>query len=256
MAPVYADKPFALVSSPNFLKGKDEKHDIFDECASNMAAVHNTVIRGLNAIYLQAPHIKPADVKSFSTFISHWYLVIHHHHNGEETYAFPRIEEMAGEKGIMDVNVAQHHAFLDGLEEFGKYAADCAAGKEEYDGGKIVRMIDGFGAALAEHLADEIPSLENLRRFGNKMSSLKDVLQQDADNNRAKTSIHTGVVVFFTMHDPQYEDGLWANWPPMPAIVTFICKSIILPWNADVAKFGPCGKNGGLRPLYATAGGD
>lgn len=155
--------------------------DSFDEIASEMANVHNMMVRGLNAIYLQAPHVQPSDEKHFCTFIMHWHKLIFTHHAGEEEHAFPAIEAMAGVKGIMNNNVEQHHAFHGGLETLGAYVTDCKAGKQKYDGRKIVEIIDGFGAALAEHLADEIPTLVGLRQYGEKMSGFAKMFSAEGD---------------------------------------------------------------------------
>ena len=150
-----------------------------------MASMHNLVLRGLNAIYLQAPHVQPADETSFCAFIGNWHSIITLHHMAEEEDGFPLIEEMAGEKGIMDESVDQHHAFLGGLDGLGKYAAECAAGREKYDGKRVVEMIDGFGPELAGHLEDEIPTIEGLRRYGvEKMAGLKGVLEAEAERNK------------------------------------------------------------------------
>ncbi len=106
MAPIYADHPFSLIPTPNFsLKDSKTTPDVFDELASEMALVHNIVIRGLNSIYLQAPHIKPVDEKSFCRYIACWYTLLHGHHHGEETMFFPAVEEMTGVKGIMDTTL-------------------------------------------------------------------------------------------------------------------------------------------------------
>src|SRR5437667_11013154 len=110
-----------------------------------MALVHNMMIRGLNSIYLQAPHIAPKDERSFCQYISQWYRLVDIHHSGEEAEFFPQIEKLTGEKGIMDVNLNQHHAFHDGLEAFVAHFRACLAGEVKYDGNKIIAMIDGFG---------------------------------------------------------------------------------------------------------------
>lgn len=41
-----------------------------------MVLVHNAIIRALNAIYLQAPHVKEEDVKDFLGFCYCWYTYI------------------------------------------------------------------------------------------------------------------------------------------------------------------------------------
>lgn len=155
-----------------------------------MACVHNVVIRGLNSIYLQAPHVQPADEESFCEYIGHWHGIISMHHTAEEEDGFPMIEKMAGEKGIMDDNVEQHRVFHGGLDALGRYAADCVAGSKEYDGKKIVSMIDEFGGELAKHLEDEIPTIEGLRRYGErKMAGLKGALEAEAERNKVGSAL-------------------------------------------------------------------
>jgi hypothetical protein len=130
-----------------------------------MVLVHNMLLRGLNSIYLQAQHISKADEAPFCKYIEVWYMILHHHHSGEEEFLFPRVDQMVGEKDIMAANVEQHHAFQPALDAFMAYVRDCAAGKQAYDGDRIVALIDAFGKILSNHLADEIPTIMSLRRF-------------------------------------------------------------------------------------------
>ena len=77
-----------------------------------MVIVHNIIIRGLNSIYIQAPHVKPGDYADFIGYCLCLSAVLHSHHHGEESIIFPGIEEGSGVKGIMDVNLVQHGSFL------------------------------------------------------------------------------------------------------------------------------------------------
>ena len=152
-----------------------------------MANAHNLLLRGLNAIYNQAPYIKPADVTSFLHFCDTWYMGISIHHDGEENDFFPAIEQMCGEKGIMEANVEQHAQFHDGLEGFGRYIKSCLEGNEDFDGQRLVTMIDGFGTVLGAHLSDEISTLMGLKRFGDeKMKGLMKALAADAEKNMVR----------------------------------------------------------------------
>ncbi len=74
---------------------------------------HNDMIQGLNSIYLQAPHVQTKDQRSFCSYIIRWHQLLHVHHSAEEAEFFPDVEAMAGERGIMEANVDQHHAFTD-----------------------------------------------------------------------------------------------------------------------------------------------
>lgn len=73
-----------------------------------MALGHNVIIRGLNSIYRQAPHLKPEDYADFIAYAKCWSDVLDAHHTAEETSLFPQIEARTGEKGIMEANVEQH----------------------------------------------------------------------------------------------------------------------------------------------------
>lgn len=77
-----------------------------------MVIVHNIIIRGLNSIYVQAPHVKPGDYADFIGYCLCFCGVLHSHHHGEESIVFPGIEEGSGVEGIMDVNRVQHGAFF------------------------------------------------------------------------------------------------------------------------------------------------
>jgi hypothetical protein len=87
-----------------------------------MCVVHNSLLRGLNSIYLQGPNIQPADYADFIGYSLCWHSVIHEHHTSEEEQFFPDIEEVVGEKGLLDGDVQQHskkdefliHLFPDG----------------------------------------------------------------------------------------------------------------------------------------------
>ena len=184
MAPVYADHPFSLIPTPNFLLHDSQPEaipDVYDELASDMAIVHNMIIRGLNSIYLQAPHIKPADEKSFGRYIVNWHILVHSHHDGEEAMFFPAIHRLTGVEGLMCANIEQHKLFHDGLETLKSYAAAVVSGEEKYEGSRVIEIIDGFAPALVKHLADEIPTILGLRQYDDKLAELPKLFQEEAE---------------------------------------------------------------------------
>jgi hypothetical protein len=130
-----------------------------------MVLAHNLLLRGLNAIYLQALGVKlPADIADFLIMCQIWWETVHTHHRHEEESFFPVIEEYTGEKGIMEINVSQHAAFESGVERFKVFAFETTP--EIYDGKTLKEIIDSFGSVLAKHLKDEISSLLALEKFG------------------------------------------------------------------------------------------
>ena len=78
------------------------------ETASTMCVVHNSLLRGLNSIYVQSPNVQPADYTDFIGYSLCWHSVVHEHHTSEEYLFFPEIEEAVGEKGLLDGNVQEH----------------------------------------------------------------------------------------------------------------------------------------------------
>jgi len=217
-----------------------------------MALVHNMMIRGLNAIYLQAPHITAKDEIAFSRFVVYWHLLLHVHHRGEETDFFPHIEHLTGVEGLMGNNVAQHEAFHAGLDALNDYAQAVVDKKERYDGARVVALIDDFGHVLVEHLSDEIPTIEGLRAHADKLAELPQLMEAEAEKNMKKLGLATGLVWCFANLDLGYENGRWAAWPPAPLPVKVICRYISWWLHTDVWKFAACDRMGKMQPLYAV----
>ena len=74
-----------------------------------MAHSHNCLLRGLNAICLQAPHVpepgqprcSSQDVRDLLYYVAYWVKTVEWHYHTEETVMFPGIEEFAGEPGLL-----------------------------------------------------------------------------------------------------------------------------------------------------------
>ncbi|KAL0934155.1 hemerythrin hhe cation binding domain-containing protein [Colletotrichum truncatum] len=264
MAPVYADHPFALLTTPISKLPKDVKvcllrPDVFHQMASEMAIVHNYLLRGLNAIYLQAPHIKPQDEFSFANHAFQWYRFLDAHHRGEERLFFPSVDKLTGTTGYMDINIEQHKAFHDGLEAFAEYIKAIIARKEAYDGKKVVSLIDAFGKELALHLEEEIPTILGLEKFGlEKIGPVEKVLRQEGQEVMGELGFFDGLPWALTTIDTEYEGGIWANIPPDPVgkLIVNVVRYVTWWAHRDWWKFGACDGNGKMQPLYALRGDD
>jgi hypothetical protein len=84
--------------------------DQFTRVASEMALVHNVLIRALNTIYLQAPCVSPSEYPDFIGYSITWVNLLETHHKFEDEYFFKDIEKFC-EEGIMTQNVVQHRKF-------------------------------------------------------------------------------------------------------------------------------------------------
>jgi len=215
-----------------------------------MALMHNAIIRGLNSIYKQAPHVAPQDYPNFIGYALCWHEVLTSHHESEESNFFPTIEEAAGEKGIMDVNVEQHHAFLPGLASYKEYLTKAASAPSTFSGTELNALIDTFGPAVCTHLEDEIPSLLDLARFGDKVP-LGPIMKVEGRKSGEGNS-RTGGSMFYLLNiDTGFEDGLWKSWPPIPKIIKWGIIRVYSSWNSGFWKFASCDQNGELVELYA-----
>ena len=156
----WADTPFKLIPTPG--SGQNLSNlDNITFVAREMACAHNGMLRALNSIYQQCVFVKkPLDIQDLFLYTGFWCDWIHQHHEGEEAILFPKIEEITGIKGLMEVNFNQHHAFLDGLTGLQKYVKETSV--EGYDGLMVTGIIDEFGAKLTQHLTDEIQTLLSL----------------------------------------------------------------------------------------------
>lgn len=138
--------------------------------ALEMVTVHNCLIRGINSVYLQCINVErsSASVPAFIKYASVWGQILHTHHSTEEKWIFPEIEAIVGEKGVMDVNIQQHHAFEEGVNEYAAYLKNAENGEEKYDGTKLKNIVDSFMPVLRQHLQDEILTLKDFDKYKEK----------------------------------------------------------------------------------------
>lgn len=130
-----------------------------------MANVHNTFIRALNTIYLQAPYITTPELAAdFFQYCQSLGSLIHLHHSTEEDLLFPALNKLSGRDSLMEANVHQHEEFQPTLAEFNTYCIETKP--EDYSAERVKTLIDSFAPALLKHLSDEIPTLMQLKDYG------------------------------------------------------------------------------------------
>lgn len=93
--------------------------------ASHMTISHNSLIRGFNSIYQQAPRISASDYKDFKGYCLAWHRCVEQHHMHEEVNYFPEIEKVTGQKGVMDGEVEQHGRTISKLTQTRKFTDPC-----------------------------------------------------------------------------------------------------------------------------------
>jgi len=173
MARPWADQPYRLLDIPGQPGAVTTENKYILDVAIEMANVHNLILRGMNAIYLQCEHVHDsADIKDFVQFIEFWGDTVHHHHHQEETLAFPEWNKIAKEGGattdLMSENIEQHHAFEGGFQALLDYVKEVQDGKATYDGRKVTATLDSFCPVLNQHLHDEIKTIMGLEKYDGK----------------------------------------------------------------------------------------
>jgi hemerythrin-like domain-containing protein len=211
-----------------------------------MAFAHNAMLRGLNAIYLQAPHIPKADVSDFLFFVETWSHWIMHHHTLEEESMFPGFEATPGVKpGQLSHNVEQHHLFAAGLETLYKYATSTTP--DQYDGKRVRDVVESFAKEIREHLADEIETLWGLDccDVGQGENLLKVFRAAESDAGKQdKTAVPPMVL---GLCDRTFEGG--NNWPSLPLGAAYIVHYIFARKHRGAWRFLPCDTFRNPRPL-------
>ncbi|ETN43574.1 uncharacterized protein HMPREF1541_02733 [Cyphellophora europaea CBS 101466] len=202
-----------------------------------MALAHNGILRGLNAIYLQAAHIPRGDssaVQDFLIYCQCWCESMHHHHDAEEQSFFPSIEQISGVPGIMERNVEQHRAFTPGFDRFYEYSRTCLP--RDYDGGQLKSLIEGFAEPLTRHLSNEVETLRALdvydgERIRQAYKRLEKILMA-TDNRRIAPLV-------FGTADRTFEGGMH-DFPAVPFFVPFIIHYWFGREHRGAWRFNPC----------------
>ncbi|KAL7933071.1 hypothetical protein V8C35DRAFT_304853 [Trichoderma chlorosporum] len=248
----WADEPFQLISIATLGYEPGENIKPYHSLAAEMIIVHNCLIRGINSVYLQCINVErsPASVPAFIKYASVWGDNLHEHHMTEEKWIFPEIEAIIGEKGVMDVNVQQHHAFEEGLNEYITYLKNAEIDQERYDGETLKNIIDSFMPTLRQHLQDEILTLKAFDKYKDKTDWAKWTKDTAAKVVKA-TQTADGMVVTLPFmvynHEVAYEQV--GSWPSIPALVFFILKIVYFGKNSDWWQFASCDKSGKARDL-------
>ncbi|MCJ1224472.1 hypothetical protein MMC12_001117 [Toensbergia leucococca] len=243
---VWADQPFQLLETPGKTRSLTNPTVYV---ASHMALVHNTFIRALNTIYLQAPHIPPTENHSFLIYCQAWSALLSLHHKTEEALLFPALEaRIPSAKGILTTNVSQHEDFHDGLEKFERYCAEGIEGKVEFDAKKLQDMIDGFAETLMKHLAGEIETLMSLDGFGMGEEVMK--IHEEYEVQVRKNIDAAKIAPLTLLNTDKTFEGGEHPYPVMPWFVPYVVKYILSRKYAGAWKFGCCDYWGQPRTLW------
>jgi hemerythrin-like domain-containing protein len=238
---------------PSQLKGETMKEGSATAIATEMSNIHNLIIRSLNCILLQAPNLtEENDQKDMVTFAYALCLMIHEHHETEETLYFPLIEQAAGISDIMSRNVVQHEAFTPGLHLFETYVRQLRNGVATWDSARFMSLVESFAPTLTTHLADEINTLLDLEQYNLNWAPIMKSVQENVLANIDAQVKTFGVPLFIQNLDVTYEEGVHVehgDWPPMPWVALTIFRWIYIPKQKSAWRFASCDPYGRPKEL-------
>jgi hemerythrin-like domain-containing protein len=207
---------------------------MFDFQAINMAAAHNMVIQGLNAVIRHGPTVKGDKVEPFMVFCRTLIDNIHHHHTLEETFYFPVLEEKLG-AGTLQGNVEQHKEFMPGLEALEEWCKKVQKGEAEYDGTVFLGLVEAFGDTMVAHLNSEIPTLDrNIIQAKFTVTELKDIGNEFVKRALASIDYYTALPYVLVCGNPETP---W--FPPVPTPIKWAARWWFSRRYSEAWKYGP-----------------
>ncbi|RFU81522.1 hemerythrin hhe cation binding domain-containing [Trichoderma arundinaceum] len=222
---VNTPKVYPLIETPQYATKQTDKLTLM---ATEMACVHNCILRCLNAIHKHAPTVQPAEYEAFISFVRIWYTMVMKHHDGEEQYIFPRFQEQIHPEAMV-VSQQEHEAFHDGMEEMMKYVNGLKGRENEFDRVEFCRIMDSFSDALVTHLRNEVPAILKLGELGDvdAISKIWDSAVQEDIKKFKMVDFITLLPLAIFSHDAEYEGGLHRDFPPLPAAMKFVVRRVL-----------------------------
>jgi hypothetical protein len=141
--------------------------------------------------------------------------------------------------------------FEPGIEAYKTYILSLKGKESTFSARKLLSIIDTFSEALMKHLADEIPTIEALSRFGPSVPFLS-LSEVEMRKTLDRIPITERLPFFFLNLDRTFEEGLWQHWPPIPGVVRWTLIRVVAWKNARWWRFASCDYDGMPQKLYAT----
>ncbi|KAF2673743.1 hypothetical protein BT63DRAFT_437367 [Microthyrium microscopicum] len=249
-AAAWADTPYALIPTPLPSQSAYTSPTIpaASLIAHEMSHLHCMLLRGLNSLYQQAPHVQTeSSIASFLQYGNHWCTTLNHHHATEETFLFPRIDALAGE-ALMTPNLAQHLTFEAGIEALDHYCL--TTDPSAYSSQDFRGIIESFGSTLRAHLNDEIGTLVALdgKVDGDKLKAL---WRASSLHARSKTDKNIGLPMIIGTYDVTYQGGALSEFN-LPIVLLWANEWVYSRKWADCWRFLPCDTRGRPRALVGA----
>jgi hypothetical protein len=127
-----------------------------------------------------------------------------------------------------------------------------------FSGTALVKIMTAFQTPFVTHFHNEIATIASFANLPTAPAPNSKTAEDAALVFKMwgkKTVTNAGmldVVPFFLMNlDATFEEGMWADWPPMPAVVKWGLVNVAGRVYGEWWKFASCDGGGRKRGLYA-----
>ncbi|KAK5445335.1 hypothetical protein LTS15_010116 [Exophiala xenobiotica] len=249
-APRFADDHYPLITTihPETVPESVPKNHAALWCARQMAQIHNTIIRALNASWNHAVSIQPStqEAADFLFFNQQICSTLEHHHKAEDDYLFPTIEKMLNRPGAMEGNSKGHESFAEGLAIYQKYVF--LTKPSEFNGITLRHIIESFAPDMIQHLHDEIPTFVSLHRLDSK--ALMRVWKHAEHLATKDTDLYAVAPWMLGCQDKSFTiDGHKPDFPELPWILEVVARSWFARKYAGAWNFCPSDLSGRRRQI-------
>jgi hypothetical protein len=136
------------------------------------------------------------------------------------------------------------------------YLDECMTSRDpshNFDGSRVLTLMDAFGPALHSHLSNEPPHLASLRQYPNiDMAAIKAATEKDSMD---RTSPIYLLPMLWCNLDVEFEDGRWRDFPGLSAPLRWIMVNVFGWWRSNWWRFGSVGRDGRRVQLLALRDG-
>jgi hypothetical protein len=148
---------------------------------------------------------------------------------------------------------------MPGIAKFEEYLLSLKS-PSEFSGAKLLEIMATFQEPFEIHMRSEVATIANLAHHARtpeegsaKEKSTSAAFETREGKNLLLSGV-TDVMPFFLFnYDSEYEDGIWASWPPIPAPVRWVIVNVAKIRHPGWWKFASCDASRRRIPLYAVS---
>jgi hypothetical protein len=151
-------------------------------------------------------------------------------------------------------------SFLSGLASFNTYLTSLAT-PTDLSGTELVDIMSSFQTPFEQHFHSEIATIS---KFADHPNAPKEGTPENAaaaatfkawgKSTVTKAGVMDVVPFFLLNLDRTVEEGMWANWPPMPAPIRWGLINLAGALHSSWWKFAACDAQGMPQELWALRG--